>query len=170
FSKMAHFIPYKNTLDATHIARLFFHEPKLWDVSLAQSKFAYNSAVHSSTRFSAFEVVYKTSPRHVVDLVDLPGEKNIQANRMVEEVQATHEVVRANITEANVKYKIAADKHRRKNLFQVGDEGKHLRMSSSKERGNDEDMIQELAEEYMDHLEHGKSKGTTRRNVTAKHK
>ncbi|GJS25568.1 hypothetical protein Tco_0454200 [Tanacetum coccineum] len=96
-----------------------------------------------------------------------------------------------------------ADKHRRKKLFQVGDEvmvflrkecfpvsisktfnvsniyelhsgdvneGKHLRMSSSKERGNDEDMIQELAEEYMDHLEHGKSKGTTRRNVTAKHK
>ncbi|GJR96458.1 RNA-directed DNA polymerase, eukaryota [Tanacetum coccineum] len=43
-------------------------------------------------------------------------------NRMVEEVQATHEVVRANITEANAKYKIAADKHRRKKLFQAGDE------------------------------------------------
>ncbi|GJT79873.1 hypothetical protein Tco_1054215 [Tanacetum coccineum] len=41
---------------------------------------------------------------------------------MVEEVQATHEVVRANITEANSKYKVAADKHRRKKLFQVGDE------------------------------------------------
>ncbi|GKE67131.1 hypothetical protein Tco_1521292, partial [Tanacetum coccineum] len=41
---------------------------------------------------------------------------------MVEEVQATHEVVRANITEANAKYKIAADKHRRKKLFQAGDE------------------------------------------------
>ncbi|GJU67611.1 transposon ty3-I gag-pol polyprotein [Tanacetum coccineum] len=80
-------------------------KPKLWDVSLAQAEFAYNSAVHSSTGFSPFEVVYKTSPRHVVDLVDLPGKKNIQANRMVEEVQATHEVVRANITEANAKYK-----------------------------------------------------------------
>ncbi|GJS00243.1 transposon ty3-I gag-pol polyprotein [Tanacetum coccineum] len=31
-------------------------------------------------------------------------------------------------------------------------EGKHSRTRSSKERGNDEDMIQELAEEYMDHL------------------
>ncbi|GJW82618.1 hypothetical protein Tco_0155763 [Tanacetum coccineum] len=41
-------------------------------------------------------------------------------------------------------------------------EGKHSRTSSSKRRGNDEDMIQELAEEYMDHLEHGKSKGTTK--------
>nr|GEV01653.1 RNA-directed DNA polymerase, eukaryota, reverse transcriptase zinc-binding domain protein [Tanacetum cinerariifolium] len=42
--------------------------------------------------------------------------------RMVKEVQAIHEVVRANITEANAKYKIAADKHRRKKLFQAGDE------------------------------------------------
>ncbi|GJY25285.1 transposon ty3-I gag-pol polyprotein [Tanacetum coccineum] len=197
-------------------------KPKLWDVSLAQAEFAYNSAVHSFTGFSPFEVVYKTSPRHVVDLVDLPGKKNIQANRMVEEVQATHEVVRANITEANAKYKFAADKHRRKKLFQVGDEvmvflrkerfpvgtysklepkkygpykilrkindnayvvdlpntmsisktfnvsdiyefhsedvnkGKHSRTSSSKERGNDEDTINELAEEYMEHLERGK--------------
>ncbi|GKD49615.1 RNA-directed DNA polymerase [Tanacetum coccineum] len=95
--------------------------PKLWDVSLAQAEFAYNSAVHSSTGFSPFEVVYKNSPRHVMDLVDLSGKKNTQANRMVEEVQATHEVVRANITEANAKYKIVADKHRRKKLFHVGD-------------------------------------------------
>ncbi|GJS17043.1 transposon ty3-I gag-pol polyprotein [Tanacetum coccineum] len=197
-------------------------KPKLWDVSLAQAKFSSNSAVHSSTGFSPFEVVYKTSPRHVVDLVYLPRKKNIQANRMVEEVQATHDVVRANITEANAKYKFAADKHRRKKLFQVGDEvmvflrkerfpvgtysklepkkyglykilrkindnayvvdlpntmsisktfnvsdiyefhsedvnkGKHSRKSSSKERGNDEDTINELAEEYMEHLERGK--------------
>ncbi|GJR00530.1 RNA-directed DNA polymerase [Tanacetum coccineum] len=197
-------------------------KPKLWDVSLAQAEFAYNSAVHSSIGFSPFEVMYKTSPRHVVDLVDLPRKKNIQANRMVEEVQATREIMRANITKANAKYKFAADKHRRKKLFQVGDEvmvflrkehfpvgtysklepkkygpykilrkindnayvvdlpntmsisktfnvssiyefhsedvnkGKHSRTSSSKERRNDEDMINELAEEYMEHLKRGK--------------
>ncbi|GJY44476.1 hypothetical protein Tco_0432689, partial [Tanacetum coccineum] len=154
---------------------------------------------------------------------------------MVEEVQATHEVVRANIIKANAKHKIAADKHRRKKLFHIGDEvmvflrkesfsvgtysklqpkkyvpykilpkindnayvvdlpntmsisktfcvsdiyefhsedvneGKHSRTSSSKERGNDEDKIQELAEECMDHLERSKSKGIARSNVTAKH-
>nr|GEV99549.1 transposon Ty3-I Gag-Pol polyprotein [Tanacetum cinerariifolium] len=64
---------------------LYGKKPKLWDVSLAQAEFAYNSLVHSSTGFSPFEVVYKTSPRHMVDLIDLPGKKNIQANRMVEE-------------------------------------------------------------------------------------
>ncbi|GKB43959.1 retrovirus-related pol polyprotein from transposon TNT 1-94, partial [Tanacetum coccineum] len=87
-------------------------KPKLWDVLLAQAEFTYNSLVYSFTGYSPFKVVYKSSPRHMVDLVDLPGKKNVQANRMVVGVQATHEVVRANITEANAKYKIAADKHR----------------------------------------------------------
>ncbi|GKD45235.1 transposon ty3-I gag-pol polyprotein [Tanacetum coccineum] len=96
-------------------------KPKLWNVSLTQAGFAYNSVVYSSTGFSPFQVMYKTSLRHVVDLLDLSGKQNVQANRMVEEVQVTHEVVRANITEANVKYKITADKHRRKKLFQVRD-------------------------------------------------
>ncbi|GJS78947.1 hypothetical protein Tco_0728828 [Tanacetum coccineum] len=49
-------------------------------------------------------------------------------------------------------------------------EGKHSRTSSSKERGNDEDTIQELAEEYIDHFERDKSDGTARSNVAAKHK
>nr|GEY19702.1 putative nucleotidyltransferase, ribonuclease H [Tanacetum cinerariifolium] len=219
FSKMAHFILCKKTSDAAHIARLFFQKPKLWDVSLVQAEFSYNSAVHSSTGFSPFEVVYKTSPRHMVDLVDLVDlqrKKNIQAKRMVEEVQASHVVVRANITEANAKYKITADKHRRKKFFQVRDEvmvflrkerfpvgtyskiqpkkyssykilrkindnayvvdlpntmsisktfnvsdlyefhseevneDKQSRTSSSKERENDEDMINKLGDEYMD--------------------
>ncbi|GJZ31169.1 hypothetical protein Tco_0576216 [Tanacetum coccineum] len=42
-------------------------------------------------------------------------------------------------------------------------EDKHSRMSSFKERGNDEDITNELAEEYMEHLKHGKSKGTPSR-------
>nr|GEY37619.1 putative nucleotidyltransferase, ribonuclease H [Tanacetum cinerariifolium] len=110
---------------------------KLWDVSLAQAEFAYNSVVHSSTGFSPFEVTYKTSPKHVVDLVDLSGKENVQANKMVEEVQATHEDVN-------------------------GD--KHSRTSSFKKRANNEDIINEIAEEYIEKLERGNSKGTPGRS------
>ncbi|GKB96486.1 hypothetical protein Tco_0982623, partial [Tanacetum coccineum] len=111
-----------------------------------------------------------TSPRHVVDLVDLPGKKNIQTTRMVEEVQATHEVVRANITEANANISKTFNVS---NLYEFHsedvNEDKHSRTSSSKERENDEDVINKLAEEYMDHIDRGKRKnGITggRSNVT----
>ncbi|GJV59273.1 transposon ty3-I gag-pol polyprotein [Tanacetum coccineum] len=116
FSKMAHFIPCKKTSEAANIVRLFFQEvlrlhgvpksitsdwdkkPKLWDVSLAQAQFAYNSAVHSSMGFSPFEF-------HSEDVK----------------------------------------------------EGNDSMTSYYKEMENDDDMINELAEEYMDHLERGKS-------------
>ncbi|GJX72546.1 RNA-directed DNA polymerase [Tanacetum coccineum] len=179
FLKMAFFIPCKKTSDAAHIARRLGTSLNFSSTAHPQTDDqteAVNLTLRNMIHFS------KARGRF-----DLPGKKNVQANRMVKEVQATHEVVRANITEANAKYKIAANMHHRKKLFQVGDEtfdvsdiyefhsedvneGKHSRMSSSKERGNDEDIIQELAEKYMDHLEHGKSKGTARSNVTTKHK
>ena len=91
---------------------LFWDKPKLWDVYLDQDEFSYNIEVQSSTGFSPFAIVYKTLPNEVADLIGLLGKKNVQANRMVEDVQATREDVRAKIVESNAKYKASADKHR----------------------------------------------------------
>ncbi|GKB02471.1 long chain acyl-CoA synthetase 6, peroxisomal-like protein [Tanacetum coccineum] len=47
--------------------------------------------------------------------------------------------------------------------FKDVNKGKHSRTSSSKKRRNDEDMNQELAEEYMDMIQdRGKSKGAAK--------
>nr|GEY07285.1 putative nucleotidyltransferase, ribonuclease H [Tanacetum cinerariifolium] len=169
----------------------------LLKLNLPDHRCSIYSSASSLIMSSSFKVVYKTSLRHDVDLVDLPGKQNVQANRMVEEVQVTHEVMQANITEANAKYKIAANKHRQKKLFQLGDEvmvflrkerflvGTYSKLQPKKygpykilqkindnayvvdlpnTLGNDEDVINELAEEYMEHLERGKSKGTPSRS------
>nr|GEV34385.1 hypothetical protein [Tanacetum cinerariifolium] len=95
---------------------------KLWDVSLAQAEFTYNSVVHSSTSFSPFVIIYKSPPNQVVDLIDLPRMKNVQANMMVEDVQSTHEFVRTKIVESYAKYKVVANKHRSVKLFNEGNE------------------------------------------------
>lgn len=161
--------------------------------------------------------MYKAPPNQVVDFVDLPGNKNIQENRMVEDVQATHEVVRAKIAKSNAKYKAVADEHHHSKLFNVGDEvmvflckkrfpvgtysklqqkkyGPYnilrkindnayvvyfsntisisrllmcttfmnitamlkLKVSFFKVRGNNEDNIEELAEKYIERLDHGR--------------
>ncbi|GJT42813.1 transposon ty3-I gag-pol polyprotein [Tanacetum coccineum] len=114
--RMAHFIPYKKTSDAAHIARLFLQ--RRLDTSLKFSSTAHpqtdgqTKVVNRTLRNMIFPRDFHhlrlctELPRHVVDLVDLSGKQNVQANKMVEEVEVTHEVVRANITVANDEYQL----------------------------------------------------------------
>jgi hypothetical protein len=45
---------------------------KLWEECLPQVEFAYNRVVHSTTKFSLFQVVYGLNPRALIDLIPLP--------------------------------------------------------------------------------------------------
>jgi hypothetical protein len=45
---------------------------KLWEVCLPHVEFAYNRVVHSTTKFSPFQVVYGFNPRAPIDLIPLP--------------------------------------------------------------------------------------------------
>ncbi|GJU93867.1 retrovirus-related pol polyprotein from transposon TNT 1-94 [Tanacetum coccineum] len=84
------------------------------------------------------------------------------------------DILEMNYTSANKSHSRGVICVKRANVFQGYykdefhsedvNEGKHWRTSSFKERGNDEDMIKELADEYMNHLERDKSKGTVKSN------
>ncbi|KAF7835011.1 putative gag-pol polyprotein [Senna tora] len=105
FSKMAHFIACSKTNDAVHIADLFFKEivrlhgmPKTiknlknWVNCLPLIEFAYNRAVHSSTSFSPFEIVYGFNPLSPLDMLPLPSSEqtNLDGMKKAEFVQGLH--------------------------------------------------------------------------------
>jgi hypothetical protein len=45
---------------------------KLWEKSLPHVEFAYNRTVHSTTKFSPFEIVYGFKPATPIDLLTSP--------------------------------------------------------------------------------------------------
>jgi hypothetical protein len=45
---------------------------KLWEECLSHIEFAYNRVVHSTTKFSSFQVVYGFNPHAPIDLIPLP--------------------------------------------------------------------------------------------------
>jgi hypothetical protein len=96
---------------------------KLWEESLPHVEFAYNLAVHSTTKFCPFEIVYGFKPTAPIDLLSLPVQEliNFDASKRDELINNIHEKARANIEKMTKKYEKRANKGRRKMLFKPGD-------------------------------------------------
>jgi hypothetical protein len=59
---------------------------KLWEEYLPHVEFAYNRVVHSTTKFSSFQVVCGFNPRAPIDLISLPPSEfmNLDASQWVD--------------------------------------------------------------------------------------
>jgi hypothetical protein len=95
------------------------NKPKQWDLALAQVEFAYNSMVNQSTGKSLFEIVHGRTSKLAVDLATLPKllRASVAAEHLAEQVKSTQEEVRQHLEESYAKYKTAADKGQRSNIF-----------------------------------------------------
>jgi hypothetical protein len=69
---------------------------KLWEECLPHVEFAYNRAIHSTTKFSPFQVVYGFNPRAPIDLIPLPPSVfvNIDASQQADFIQKLHETTK----------------------------------------------------------------------------
>lgn len=96
---------------------------KSWDSKLPQSEFAHNNATNRSTSFCPFKVIYGIIPRGHVNLSTLPDYTRLHgdASSFVESLAQVHAATHARLESSTTKYKQAADKHRQRLVFDIGD-------------------------------------------------
>ena len=66
---------------------------KMWEECLPHVEFAYNRAIHSTTKFCPFEIVYGFKPNAPIDLLPLPlqAQANMDASKCADFVKKIHE-------------------------------------------------------------------------------
>lgn len=96
---------------------------KNWEECIPFIEFAYNRAVHSTTKKTPFEIVYGFNPRTPLDLSPLPTGQFLEKEGVTkaEFVKKLHEKVRVAIEEKNKALERILNKNKRPKQFQPGD-------------------------------------------------
>jgi hypothetical protein len=108
----------------TQLLRTVVHKNlKTWEDCLPFIEFAYNMAMHSTTSYSPFEIVYGFNPLTPLDLMPLPidGRSSLDGQKKAELVKSLHERVRLQIARKNERVASQANKGRRRVIFEPGD-------------------------------------------------
>ena len=96
---------------------------KNWEECLPHVEFAYNRAMHSTTQYSPFEIVYGFNPLTPLDLTPLPLSEraNLNGQQKAEFVRRLHEKTPLNIEKSTAQVVQQANKGRRQLVFEPGD-------------------------------------------------
>ena len=94
-----------------------------WEECLPHVEFPYNRAVHSTTQFCPFEVVYGFKPITPLDLLPLPIQErvNMDASKRADFVRTIHEKTKEAIEKKGKYTADRVNKKRKEVLFQPGD-------------------------------------------------
>ena len=95
----------------------------MWEDCLPHVEFAYNRAVHSTTKFCPFEIVYGFKPHTPMDLLPslLQEQVNLDAAKRSEFIKKLHADTRRNIEKKTAQYARQANKGKKTVIFQAGD-------------------------------------------------
>uniref|UniRef100_A0A2N9IZ08 Integrase catalytic domain-containing protein n=1 Tax=Fagus sylvatica TaxID=28930 RepID=A0A2N9IZ08_FAGSY len=108
----------------TQLLRTVVHKNlKTWEDCLPFIEFAYNRAMHSTTSYSPFEIVYGFNPLTPLDLMPLPvdGRSSLDGQKKAKLVKSLHERVRLQIAQKNERVASQANKGRKRVIFEPGD-------------------------------------------------
>uniref|UniRef100_A0A2N9I8I3 Integrase catalytic domain-containing protein n=1 Tax=Fagus sylvatica TaxID=28930 RepID=A0A2N9I8I3_FAGSY len=108
----------------TELLRTVVHKNlKTWENCLPFIEFAYNRAMHTTTSYSPFEIVYGFNPLTPLDLMPLPvdGRSSLDGQKKAELVKSLHERVRLQIAQKNERVASQANKGRKRVIFEPGD-------------------------------------------------
>jgi transposase len=96
---------------------------KDWEEYLPHVEFAYSRAVHSTTIFCPFKIVYGFKPIAPVDLLPLPLQKrtNMEASKRAAYIKKIHDKTKEAIKLKAVRKAASMNTHRKKVLFESGD-------------------------------------------------
>ena len=96
---------------------------KTWEDYLPYVEFAYNRTIHSTTKFSPFEIVYGFYPLTPLDLSPLPMSMhvNLDNKKKAEFVKKIHEKARLNIERRTKQYAKQANRGHRHVVFEPRD-------------------------------------------------
>ena len=94
-----------------------------WEECLPHVEFAYNRAIHSTTQFCPFEVVYGFKPITPLDLLPLPIQErvNMDASKRADFVRKIHVKTKELIEKKGKSNAARMNKKRKEMLFKPGD-------------------------------------------------
>ena len=95
----------------------------MWEECLPHVEFMYNRAVHSTTKFWPFELVYGFKPIAPIDLLPLPLQErtSLDASKRADFVKKLHAQAKENIEKMTEQYTKRVNKTRKKLVFKQGD-------------------------------------------------
>ncbi|PNX99740.1 putative retroelement pol polyprotein [Trifolium pratense] len=127
--------------------RCFVHDkPTQWGKFIHWAEWHYNTAIHTSTGLSPFQVVYGRAPPTLVDYI--PGSTTLQAVEATElERTEVLQILKKKLLKAQATMKEQADQKRIAHQFKVGDKV-FVRLRPYRQNSVEGRRVQKLAKRY----------------------